>query len=616
MIVRALAAVSTLLVAVLVVAIDLDVLLRLLADRPMRGVTELVSLAVPAMTFLALPLLTREQRLFRAGVLERWLNAAGTPCRAGFEALYATLSMLLAAAIAWALAPELLRAVRDREFIGVAGDFTAPLWPALAGTVVAAAFLAAQSGASLARSVNRIATRGMRAVLPLLLLALPTLMLLADTRAAAGVTGIVLLLVFLVAGLPVVYALMLAAVAGITTIKGDAGVAVETLGMAASGAVSSYVFAAVPMFVLLGMVVGRAGIGRDSLVAAQWLLGRVVGGLGVATVFANAVFAAITGISIASASIFSRVAAPPLVEQGFTPRFAVGLIAGSSVLGMLIPPSLLLIVYGLVAEVSINALFLAAIVPGLLLTAFFCAVVMLLVWRRSPLAVRADYAGDRRVVASGREAAARAWPIGALVIAVLGGIYLGWFTPTEAGAVGALTAFVLGALLRRLSWRDVAPLLAETASTSASILFLIVGASAFGIMLTLSGIPAALSAAVAAAGLGLAAYALGYLAILVVLGMVLDSTSILLIMVPIALPAVTALGGDLVWFGILTVVGVEIGLLTPPLGLSVFAIKSSLEDSDDIALNDIFLGALPFVAMMLLLCLLLIAVPGLGCLFV
>ena len=205
----------------------------------------------------------------------------------------------------------------------------------------------------------------------------------------------------------------------------------------------------------------------------------------------------------------------------------------------------------------------------------------------------------------------KALPVVILIMIVLGGIYGGVFTPTEAGAVGSLFAFLLALIMRRVGFRHLARLFFDAAGTSASILFLIVAASAFGMMLTLSGIPSEVGALVADAGLGLTGYALGYLAILIVLGMVLDSTSIMLIMVPLALPAITALGGNLIWFGIITVIGVEIGLLTPPLGLSVFAIKSSLDDPS-ISLNDIFIGAIPFALLMLAVTLCLIALPDLS----
>ena len=288
--------------------------------------------------------------------------------------------------------------------------------------------------------------------------------------------------------------------------------------------------------------------------------------------------------------------------MGSPPRFAVGLVAGTSVLGMLIPPSLLLIVYGLIAEVSISQLFLAAIIPGLILAGAFAIGVMAAASMQLRFAVSSTKSPNIEDTVDARTALRKMIPVAILILIVLGGIYGGIyggiFTPTEAGAIGTLAATVIALVMRRTTIKALAQLTIEAAAGSASILFLIIAAGAFAIMLTLSGIPAYLSAQIGGADLGLVSYAIGYLFVLIVLGMVLDSTSILLIMVPLAVPTVQALGGDLIWFGIVSVIGVEIGLLTPPLGLSVYAIKASLDD-ETISLNDIFIGALPFIAIML-----------------
>ncbi|MFP6681726.1 MAG: TRAP transporter large permease subunit, partial [Gammaproteobacteria bacterium] len=431
-----------------------------------------------------------------------------------------------------------------------------------------------------------------------------------ESRAEIGLATIIGLFVMIYAGMPVAFALASSAGIGIAFIKGDVVVAVETLALVADGAVSEYVFAAVPLFVLMGLVVGVADLGRDSLQAAHWLLRRLKGGLGVATVAANAVFAAITGISIASAAIFSRVAVPPLIEHGFTPRFAVGLVAGTSVLGMLIPPSLLLIVYGLIAEISISRLFLAAIVPGIILASAFGMGVVVAASMQLRFAVTTTKSPNIEDTVDARAAFRKIIPVAVLIFIVLGGIYGGIFTPTEAGAIGTLAAAVIALVMRRTNIKGLAELTIEAAAGSASILFLIIAAGAFAIMLTLSGIPAYLSAQIGGADLSLVSYAIGYLVVLIALGMVLDSTSILLIMVPLAVPTVQALGGDLIWFGIVSVIGVEIGLLTPPLGLSVYAIKASLDDQT-VSLNDIFIGALPFIAIMLGVTIALICYPEL-----
>jgi len=613
---------SALAIASLVALINSDIISRTLFDLPIRGVTEIVSISIPSLVFLAVAELCVAGGLIRAGILSRWFDPRSHVVGAALETVFHVIAAMLASSLFIATWPNFLRAWRTDEFLGVEGDFTAPVWPAklaiLTGSLLVAGF-SLTAGLRMARASSKSIREAVRPGRDLLIfsaaclaiLLMPALYLPVDTRVAAGGLSIAVMFVLLYAGLPVAFALMSAAALGIASIKGSAMIAVDTLGLAAAGAVSSYVFAAVPLFVVMGLIVGAADIGRDSLQSAHWFLRRLKGGLGVATVAANAVFAAITGISIASAAIFSKVAVPPLIENGFTARFAVGLVAGSSVLGMLIPPSLLLIIYGLVAEVSINALFIAAIIPGLLLAGVFSLAVVAVAWFRPAFAISAETMTAPIATINAAVALRKATPVVVLIAIVLGGIYGGVFTPTEAGAVGSLFAFAIALVMRRLTFRRLCGLFYEAAQTSASILFLIVSASVFGMMMTLSGIPGHVGAAAAEAGLGLSAYAVGYLAVLIVLGMVLDSTSILLIMVPLAVPAVTALGGDLIWFGIITVIGVEIGLLTPPLGLSVFAIKSSLDDPS-ISLNDIFIGAIPFTLMMLVVTLCLIAMPSLS----
>ena len=232
--------------------------------------------------------------------------------------------------------------------------------------------------------------------------------------------------------------------------------AIDTMALVAGGTITEYVFAAVPLFVLMGMVVGAADIGRDSLEAAQRFVYRVKGGLGIATIAANALFAAITGISIASAAIFAKVAVGPMVAQGFSARFAVGLVAGSSVLGMLIPPSLLLIIYGIVAEVSIAKLFIAAILPGLVLSgAFMLGVILLVRFAPGFTLASAESPPATGPLLSKRAALLKLAPAGLLIAVVLGGIYGGVFTPTEAGAAGTFAALGLALVMRRLSLRNL-----------------------------------------------------------------------------------------------------------------------------------------------------------------
>ena len=412
-------------------------------------------------------------------------------------------------------------------------------------------------------------------------------------------------------GLHVPIALALVSLIGLWVLRDNPVVAARTLALTTREAISSYLFGVVPLFVLMGLVVSRADIARDTFDVANRALGRLKGGLGMATVGANAVFAAITGISIASAAVFAKVAVPEMVRIGHTARFATGVVAGSSILGMMIPPSLLLILYGILAEQSVGALFIAGIGPGLVLTVAFCAGIALMV-RLVP-----GFTGAARPLPPAppggfaREAAGKLAPIAVLVVLVLGGLYGGWFTPTEAGAVGALGAIVIAMAKRRMGARTLWQVTLETGHITAAICFLIIAATMYARFLAQSGLPAALTEWAVAQEMGVYGFLALYCLLLILLGTVLDASSIMLIVLPLALPIATALQIDLIWFGIITVLAVEIGLLTPPLGLSVFVIKGALDDPS-ITLGDIFLGAAPFALIMAAVLALIIAVPGIA----
>jgi|TARA_B110000208_G_scaffold24501_1_gene31472 tripartite ATP-independent transporter DctM subunit len=403
-------------------------------------------------------------------------------------------------------------------------------------------------------------------------------------------------------GMYVPIALILMSFLGVWAIKGSPILAAKMLGLAANDAIASYFFGVVPLFVLMGFLVSESGVGRDAFDVANAMFRRIKGGLGVGTVAANAIFAAVTGISIASAAVFTKIAVPEMRRHGYTNRFAVGVVAGSSVLGMLIPPSLLLILFGLLAEQSIGDLFVAGIGPGILLAVFFAGGTIAMAYF-APKFVGENLRIDEAALTS-RELISKGVPITVLIGIVLGGIYLGFFTPVEAGAVGAIGALIIGILKRRLSLLGLWRVLVETGLVTASVCFLIIAAQMYSRMLAFSGVPLAFGEMAATAELGVLGLILLYVGIVIALGMILDSSSIMLIVVPLMLPIVIPMGIDLVWFGIITVVAVEIGLLTPPFGISVYVIKSTLDDNS-ISLTDIFIGAAPF-ALMMLLCLLLI----------
>ena len=409
------------------------------------------------------------------------------------------------------------------------------------------------------------------------------------------------ILVLVYGGLHVPVAFCLVSLVGIWAIKGNLDQALSLLGMAANDAVSSYDFGVIPLFVLMGLLVSVADLGRDAFVSANILLGRIRGGLGIATVGANAIFAAVTGVSIASAAVFTKVAVPEMIRLGYRPRFAVGVVAGSSVLGMLIPPSLLLIVYGLLSQQSIGDLFLAGIIPGLALAfVFIVMIVAFAVFRPGMVYEQGVVAQEPEAAGSIGDALVLLTPLVLLAVGVIGGIYAGWFTATESGAIGALGAFVIAALRRRLTWAGVWKVLVETGQVTVVILFVIIAANIYTRLIALSGLAGVLSDAVTAANLGAFGLMLIYTVIVLLLGTILDGVSIMLIMVPMFLPLLAPFNVDLIWFGIMTVLAVEVGLLTPPFGLSVFVIKGTLDDPR-ITLGEIFRGAAPFALAMVFL---------------
>lgn len=422
-------------------------------------------------------------------------------------------------------------------------------------------------------------------------------------------------LVFLVLiGLHIAVALTAVGFAGIWLIREDIDMAMRLLYLSAYNGVADYIFATIPLFVLMGLLVSISNVGKDTFDVAETLLRRLRGGLGVATVAANTVFAAVTGVSIASAAVFTRVAVPEMVRHGYSTSFAAGTVAGSSVLGMMIPPSLLLIIYGVLAEQSIGTLFIAGIIPGFVMAVAFAVMIMLMA-RFTPglvfdLKRQAGMAAERSTarLLSTAEMLSKLVPITALVALVLGGLYSGFFTPTEAGGVGAFGAFVIAILRRKLGGGNLWRVLTETGAVSVGILILLVAAGFYSRMLSVAGVPVAISDVVQAAGLGLYGFLLLYVLILLLLGMILDSSSILLIMTPVAVPIAASLGFNLVHFGIITVIAVEIGLLTPPFGISVFTVKSTLNDPK-VSVESIFAGSLPYVGVMLLVLLLIAIFP-------
>lgn len=425
-----------------------------------------------------------------------------------------------------------------------------------------------------------------------------------------GLISVVAIVALIYLGVYIPVALGLVSVLAVWIIRDNPQLALNLLKSAVGDSVREYAFATIPLFTFMGLLVSRAGLGSDIYAVMNRVFYRVRGGLGMATVGANAGFAAVTGSSIASASVFARVAVPEMLNLGYTKRFAVGVVAGSSVLGMIIPPSAMLIIYALVVEQSVGDMFLAGVIPGLLLTvAYIVSIVLMAYLVPRYVGGNALEKGRRQL----RPEVSTANVLGCLatiglVLVVLGGIYTGLLTPIESGAAGAALAFLVAVLRRRLSLRSLWSALLETGHITAAILFLITAASLYQRMLGMAALPNAISDMLMTYNLGFTEVMILYVVMMVFLGTILDTASIILIVVPLFLPIVEPLGISLVWFGIVTVIGAEIGLLTPPLGISCFVIKTTL-DNPEISLKDVFLGALPFAAIMLLVLIVIIRFP-------
>jgi C4-dicarboxylate transporter DctM subunit len=400
----------------------------------------------------------------------------------------------------------------------------------------------------------------------------------------------------------------LAAVSVLTIwfITGKFSVAISLLQTTAYSAVMDYVFAVVPLFVLMGLFSTLSGATRELFTSAQVFLGRVRGGIGIATVFANAVFAAITGVSVASAAVFSKIALPEMERLQYDRKFSLGIVAGSAILGMLIPPSVLMIVYGVMTEQAIGKLFVAGIVPGLVVTSILSLGIWTMVYLKPHLGGNLDE-GRRLDFRTVTRALITPWAVMALIILVMGGIWGGLFTPTEAGAVGAAGGFILVVLKRKFSLRNLWQVLLDGGQTTASIFLLLICAQMYSRMLTMSGLAGKVTQWVTTLPVPPMVIIFGFIIIFLLLGCIIDSTSIILLTIPLMHPIALKLGYHPIWFTIVSIVAIEIGLLTPPFGMVVFAMKSSL--GEKVKIEEIFEGSLPFLFLLALALAIIITFP-------
>lgn len=384
-------------------------------------------------------------------------------------------------------------------------------------------------------------------------------------------------------------------------------IALSGVGSVAYEYLRSEVFAAIPLFMLLGDFVNKSGSARDLYNLINRGFRMVPGRLAVATVGGNAVFAAVTGVSIAAAAAFSRIAYPQMRLHGYERKFALGSVAGSACLGMIIPPSVLLIVWGIISEKSIAALFIAGAVPGLILALFFMVYIAVSATLRPELAPKYHDASDQEAMTPSEIASGTG--IGCIILLVLGGIWGGLFTPTEAGGVGSAAAVILG-LLKGMGIRELGRAVVDSGKAAAPIMFLLLTANMYAKFMEAAGMSELIRHTFEAYSLSNFEIVLVIVVIWLLLGMILDSISIILITVPIFAP-LTAPFFDPIAFAIFGILAIEAGLLTPPFGLLVFTVKGTVEDRS-VRLSEIFAGSVPYWIMMLIVMVMIWAWPGIA----
>jgi C4-dicarboxylate transporter, DctM subunit len=371
--------------------------------------------------------------------------------------------------------------------------------------------------------------------------------------------------------------------------------------------ITNWNLSAVPTFLLMGYVASETGLTRGLFSSIRMFFGRVPGGLASSTVLASAMFASASGSSVATAAAFSRIAVPEMLQSKYDKGLATGAVAASGTLGSLIPPSILMILYGIFADTSISKLFLAGIIPGLLSAFIYIAMITLRVMKNPALAPAetATYTWQQK-----KAGLSQIWPLPTLILAVLGGIFVGVFTPTEAGAVGAFLALVIAATRKSLNKDVLIRALVETAKGTSTVFVIALGATMFVRFLGLSTLPIYISAVLLPITDNPVVLIMMVAVLFVILGMFVDPLSLMLLTLPIVLPLTNSLGVDLVWFGIIVIKLLEIGLITPPVGLNVYVMKSSL--GDRIPLTVMFKGVFWFLAMDVLTLVVLVIWPGIS----
>ncbi|WP_027855261.1 TRAP transporter large permease [Marinobacterium litorale] len=419
-----------------------------------------------------------------------------------------------------------------------------------------------------------------------------------------GFAGLAILIVLLVLRTPIAIALVAVSLGGISLMFGW-DTAISLLASKPYEFVSKWTLSAVPMFLLMGFICYHSGLTSGLFNAAKVFFRWLPGGIAISSVFASSGFAAVCGSSVACAAAMGRIAIPEMVKGGYRPSFACGTIAAGGTIGALIPPSILMIVYGVFAQVSITQVFLGGITIGLLTAISYALIILGVSWARPDIVPRVAKDIENT---SAAKALFDVWPVILLVVLVFGGMFGGFFTATEAGAVGASGALLLSVSLRKLDWAKAKSALLETLATTSSLLIIGIGASMFTLFLSLSGIADVLTSAVSGSNLSYVELMLVVVVMYLLLGLFMEPFGAMLVTLPVLLPIFELYDVSLIWFGVLLVKLLEIGMITPPVGMNIFVIRGVA--GQYASLVDIFKGVATFLVADLVVVALIIAFPS------
>lgn len=605
---KVLAAAGSVSLLVMAAVTTVDVVGRNLFGMPLKGALEIVSVGLTLTLFGGMPYAETLNEHIRVDILtSRFSPSAQNALAVGMNWLYMLLVGVLSRQC-WAQALFLLARHSN------SGVMEIPLAPFMfAVSVVLAVFCLAvlvnllKSFAAFLTGPRNWPLLGLSALLGTALIALsvqPELSPVMLEDSATGIASLLLLFGAIFFGLPIGAAMALACLVAMShPVSAEAGLSL--LGMASKTVASNYGWSVAPLFIFMGVLVSACRFSQDIFDMAYKWLGHLKGGLASATIGACSIFAAVVGDSLSGVVTMGSIAIPEMKKYRYDMKLATGCVAVGGTLGILIPPSMGFIVYGLMTEQSIGKLFMAGLVPGVLATIMLIAAITFRCRRNPALGP----AGERSSWGERIRFTGKSWHVLSLFVIVLGGIWLGWFTPTEAGAIGVAAAFAIGVGLRRLSGRIVAVSALDSIRLISSIFFIFIYATAFTQYIAVTMLPNLLASSVAELPIGKYGILVVIMIIYLLLGCVMNALPVIILTLPILYPTVLALGFDPIWFGVVVVILAELGQITPPIGMSVFALRNV---APDVPMFTIFAGTLPFWGVFIVLLALLTIFPSLA----